>query len=850
MWRPLVIGLVVLFPNFGRADVASDGERLRRAGKYAEAEKLLAPVVQRDPHAFAARLSLGLVYRATGRRDLERAVWNRFYDDFESGAIDKKKARELMYVAEAARYLGGWQDANDTFRDAVDADPKGKDGARANVEWAALFLEKYDAGHAEQSLQEALKVLPKDPEAHALYARVKMEQNDLAGAEREVQAALATDPKNVAALDARADRQATDEAWSEALATARRALAVNPEDVPARIVVGGVDYLRGDTRGYEAERDHVLATNPRAWELFHGVAEMCVREHRYVEANALEEQALKIEPKSWVALAAIGNNWLRLGEDQKGLAALQEAWKRDPYNVRTYNLLQLFEDVIPKEYVLVDGTPFRFRVTKREEPVLLHYVKPFVAREYAELVKRYGFTPEGPLTIELYANPEHYAVRTVGLPGLEALGVTFGKVVTGMSPAGGRFNWGLMLWHEVAHIFSIQMSKARVPRWFTEGLSEYETARLDPTWTRRTHAELAHAVNEGKLLPVADLNLGFTRARDVSHMVVTYHQAAEEVMFLVRRFGFDVVPKALRLFADGKETVEVIPAITGMPLKAYDAAFAADLRARLKPYENNFYVRNADISDVEALRDQIAAHPNDERAKGLMAMALLKAQQGEEAQKLIEKAAAHPTSPETYLAAGEIFMARKERVMAKHMFELLIQEKHDGYDARLWLGKIAADEGNLVEAKKQLALAEGYDPDSAEPYVILAKATLKAEPATAVAALEKAAQLEVMDSSIPKTLVEIYAKDERWADVVRTARLSQFIDPYDIDVHAQLARALYATGKPAEAKAEIELALQCSPNEEQTAMLKKLRATGGKAAPAVTPGAGPKAVAPRPPSPR
>ena len=131
--------------------------------------------------------------------------------------------------------------------------------------------------------------------------------------------------------------------------------------------------------------------------------------------------------------------------------------------------------------MLVEGTPFRFRVTQREEPVLLHYVKPFVAREYAELVKRYHFTPEGPLTIELYANPEHYAVRTVGLPGLEALGVTFGKVVTGMSPLGGRFNWGLMLWHEVAHIFSIQMSRARVPRWFTEGLSEYETSRVDPT---------------------------------------------------------------------------------------------------------------------------------------------------------------------------------------------------------------------------------------------------------------------------------------------------------------------------------------------------------------------------------
>jgi tetratricopeptide (TPR) repeat protein len=808
MWRPLAIGLVLLFPNFGHADVASDGERLRRAGRYAEAEKVLAPAVQRDPHAFAARLSLGLVYRATGRRDEERAVWNRFYDDFESGAIDKKKAKELMYVAEAARYLGGWQDANDTFRDAVDADPRGKDGARANIEWAALFLEKYDAGHAEQSLQEALKILPKDASAHALYARVKMEQNDLPGAEREIEAALTADPKNVDALDVRAERQVVDEDWAGALLTTKRALAINPEDVDARTIAGAVDFLRDDTHGYEAERDHVLKTNPRAWQFFHGVAELCVKEHRYVEANALEEEALKIEPKSWVALAAIGSNWLRLGDDQKGLAALREAWKRDPYNVRTYNLLNLFEDVIPKEYVLVDGTPFRFRVTKREEPVLLHYVKPFVEREYAELTRRYGFKPEGPLTIELYANPEHYAVRTVGLPGLEALGVTFGKVVTGMSPAGGRFNWGLMLWHEVAHIFSIQMSRARVPRWFTEGLSEYETARLDPTWVRRTHAELAHAVADKQLLSVEELNLGFTRARDVSHMVVTYHQAAEEVMFLVRRFGFDVVPKALRMFGAGKETAEVIPAITGMSLKAYDAAFEADLRARLKPYEDNFYVRSSDFSDVEALRDQLAQHPNDERAKGLMAMALLKAQQGDEAHKLIEKALDHPSAPETLLAAGQIFMAQKERGLAKKMFQALIDDKHDGYDARLWLGKIAADEGDLPEAQKQLALAKKYDPDSAEPYVLLAKALLKTQPDAAAAELETAAKLEVMDSSIPKALVEIYTKKQAWADVVRTARLSQMIDPYDVEVHGAMARALLALGRKDEARVELELRKQ------------------------------------------
>jgi tetratricopeptide (TPR) repeat protein len=841
MWRPLVPLLVLSLSASAYGDPAADGERLRKSGRYAEAQQLLEPVVRRDPRAFAARRQLGLVYRATGQRDLERAVWNRFYDDYEANALDRKSARDLTYVAEAARYLGGWQDASDTFRDAVDADPNGADGARANIAWAALFLEKYDAGHAEVSLKEALKVLPRDAEAHALMARVKLEQNDIAGVDKELALALAPapngDPKNATALDLRAEKLVDDERWPEAVAAAQKVLAVNPEELRARTLVAAVRYLRDDTRGYTAERERVLKVNPRAWEFFHGIAEFLVKEHRYDEANQMEAEALKLEPKSWVALAAIGTNWLRLGDDAKGLESLREAWKRDPFNVRTYNLLNLYDDVIAKQYVTVEGTPFRFRVSKKEQLPLLHYVTPMVAREYKELVARYGFTPAGPLTIELFGDSEHFSVRTVGLPGIEPLGVTFGKVVTALSPLKANFNWGMMLWHEVAHVFSIQMSRGRVPRWFTEGLSEYETARVDPTWTRRTHAELWRALSDGKLLPVADLNAGFTRARDVSHMVVTYHQAAEEVMFLVRRWGFGVVPKALTLFAQGQDSAQVIPAITGLDVKAYDAAFVADLRGRLKAYEGEFFVRPSDFSDVEALRDRLAAHPDDARTKGLMALALVTAGQADAAQKLIDslpELAAKPRETmtekprELALAAAQLALARKDRPMAHMMLDALVQLGHgDGYDARYLMGRLATDEGNLEEAKKQLALAKQFDPDAAEPYVMLGKALLKTDEPAALREWETAAQLDVMDPAIPKALVEHYDKLGRWADVLRAATLAQNIAPYDVDVHLARARALQQLGRGGEARAEIDLGLACAPNETQEAAL---RALGTKAA--------------------
>ncbi len=670
------------------------GAALRLTGRYADAKKLLEATTTRDPKALRARLELGLVYRATGARDDERAIWNSFYDDYEQGHLDKSSARDLLYVALAARYLGGYQDANDTMRDAVEADPKGVWGARANLEWAALFLEKYDAGHAEVSLNEAMKVLPDDADAHALMARVKLEQGyDVPAAEREVHAALQKNPRHAGALGIRAELLVDNEEYAAALAVCSEMLKTNPEDVRARELRATTLFLRDDMKGYEAERDHVLKTNPRASNFFHDVAELLVKAHRYPDANKLYEEAIKVDPKNWVAQAALGANLLRLGDDAGGLAALQRAWQGDPYNVRCYNLLNLFEKVIPKSYSLIDSKPFRFRVVTTEKPIIERYVQTMLAKEYAELVKRYGYAPEGPLTIELFANPDHYAVRTVGLPGLDALGVTFGHVVTAMSPSLGRFNWGMTLWHEVGHIFSIQLSKYRVPRWFTEGLSEYETARARPEWTRRTHAELYRALTDGKLLSVAELNAGFVRARDVQHMVVAYHQAAETVSFLIRRFGFDKAVLALKLYSQGKETKEVIPAVTGIDVKAFDAAFKADLESRLAAYKGTFYVRSSDYSDIDTLKEEMKADPKDMRVKGLYALANVAAGDMETAQKVVDEVLAGSTitpdadtQREVVLAAAALAIHRKDRATAKFFYQALIDHRGDGYDARFGLG--------------------------------------------------------------------------------------------------------------------------------------------------------------------
>jgi len=94
--------------------------------------------------------------------------------------------------------------ANDAFRETLKLRPQ---FTEAGVEWADLFLEKYAAQLAEQTLEEVFKVNPNDPEAHGAMAQVIVETRyDLAAVRHHLDAALAAKPEERPGRSASADR--------------------------------------------------------------------------------------------------------------------------------------------------------------------------------------------------------------------------------------------------------------------------------------------------------------------------------------------------------------------------------------------------------------------------------------------------------------------------------------------------------------------------------------------------------------------------------------------------------------------------------------------------------------------
>jgi hypothetical protein len=196
---------------------------------------------------------------------------------------------------------------------------------------------------------------------------------------------------------------------------------------------------------------------------------------RTTQAAAFARRAIELSPRLWSAHLDLGMALLRLGQMTEGRAAVEKSFQGDPYNLWAKNTLDLLDAM--KDYRETKHEAFLIKADAKESDVVTPYAAELLDEAAAKLTAKYHFTPQGPITVELFPNHEDFAVRTLGLPGLGALGVCFGQVIAADSPSArptGEFNWGSTLWHEYTHVITLQMTDYRIPALVFGGLSVYE----------------------------------------------------------------------------------------------------------------------------------------------------------------------------------------------------------------------------------------------------------------------------------------------------------------------------------------------------------------------------------------
>ena len=211
--------------------------------------------------------------------------------------------------------------------------------------------------------------------------------------------------------------------------------------------------------------------------------------------------------------------------------------------------------------------------------MLRPYFQEEMLRAMATYEKKYKFKLNEPVQVEVYPDHEDFAVRTMGMPGLGALGVTFNNVIAMDSPSGrppGEFHWASTLWHEMSHVYVLKMTNDRVPRWFTEGLAVHEETAASPDWGDRLSPEIIAAIRDKKLLPVAEIDRGFVHPTYPSQVIVSYYRGGQDLRLHLRSAGAKAkLLDMIHAFAKNRPTVDVIREQLGMEPEAFDKDFLA-----------------------------------------------------------------------------------------------------------------------------------------------------------------------------------------------------------------------------------------------------------------------------------
>jgi tetratricopeptide (TPR) repeat protein len=762
-------------------------------GKYDAAEALLRPVVARAPKSDAA-LELGLLMHMLGRRDAKAVL-----ESVATLADTSNDPNEVARAARALRALSRFEEANAAFREAASGsagDPSVQTG------WGELFLEKYKPDEALKSFQIAMQVDSRWTPALLGAARA-IEEDNPPQAVTLAKRALEVNPSYVDALVFLAGEAADAGHHDEAKESLEKALAVNPSSLDALALRAAIAFVADKPQEFDAEVAKVLAIAPNNTDVYLAAGELAAHNYRFDEAVDLTRRALALDANNYRAQADLGIQLLRTGDEPGARAALDASFKADPYNKLTYNLLQMMDTL--EKFVTVRDGDLVVRFHKDEAPVLQEYAVALAHQALTTMSARYEFTPRGPILIEIFPKHDDFAVRTLGLPGMiGALGACFGRVVTMDSPKArppGEFQWEATLWHELGHVITLQMSNQRVPRWLTEGISEYEEQRARPEWRRDMDLMYAGLLNRGETLKLTDLNAAFQNPKTIS---LAYYEGSLVVEHIVSAFGQAGLNKLLRTFAQGLDTDAALKAALNIDFERMQSGFdqtvekkfGAMRKAMAMPEGAEDLMKMAPAA-VKAIAD---ANPTSFPLQMALGRALRKEGKLDEAMQVFERAATLiPT------AAGK-------DSPHDQMAEIALQKKDTARAIRELTDLVAIDFNN-IEAPRQL--------------VTLLRQNGTEDAAKLLPVYQRIAAIDPFDPEAHTALGRFALQRDEAETAAREFRTVIALGPVDrAAAYTDLAESLFKGGKRADAKKQTLAALEIAPNYERAQDL-LLKIVGG-----------------------
>lgn len=639
------------------------GEARMAIGEYAEAREGLATAVAENPQHLPLRLKAYEAAKASGQMEVARMelvqmdqlggarewAYRRPPDRVALGKVallvgaDPKRVLELFF--DPAR-----KDAP-TFREPVLAS-------------GYLALDKHDYSLASKTFANAVKKFPEDPDAWFGLARA-FAPSDLEKSGDALKQTVKFNPNHVGAYLLTAEHHIDAENYAEADVAIDEALKTNPHSPEAHALKSVLANLRADEGAEKAERVAALKAWPSNPAVPHLIGRKLSQKYRFAEGAELQRTALQFDPDYLPAKAQLANDLLRLGQDKEGWELAEEVQKADPYDVVAYNLVTLHDAIA--HFEVLKSEHFIVKMDPKEAEIYGDRVLALLERAHGTLTKKYGLQLRDKTIVEIFPDQKDFAIRTFGLPGGAGyLGVCFGRVITANSPAarpGSSASWEAVLWHEFCHVVTLTMTKNKMPRWLSEGISVYEERQARGNWGEQMKPRYRAMILGEDLTPVSKLSGAFLHPKTAAHLGFAYYESSLVVEWLIDKWGLDPMKKALADLARGV-AINAALAARFAPVEKIDAEFAEYARERARqtgPKLDWSKPTPANLANTAAVENFLKEKPDNFDALMDQSQRLLVARKWKEAKAPLEKIIQlYPDQRDADSAYGLLAKAQRE----------------------------------------------------------------------------------------------------------------------------------------------------------------------------------------------
>jgi len=523
--------------------------------------------------------------RSLGRQDMAKAALKAINAAAQAKPAKDRNAAEWVSLGQAALALGA--DAQKViqqyFQVAQKRDPRLE---AAYLAEGRLALDKDDAARAADVIRAGLKAHGETADLRASLALAYVNSDGEKQQENLIRA-LELNPNHAEALLTQAESLIRAEKFLEAEAAIQKVLDTCETNPKAWALRAAVAQLSG------ANADKVTSARANALKLWdqnpvvdHTLGRVLSRAYRFAEGAAYQRQALILDAEFFPAKVQLCHDLLRLGEETEAWKLAAVIREKDSYNVQAHNIGLLEQEM--NGYTTQTFEDFILKMPKQDWPIYGERALALLREAKAMLTAKYGLNLNRPVMVEFFGAQQDFAIRTFGsLGGQGLLGVCFGTVITMNSPGGlahSGSNWEATLWHEFCHVITLTLTKNKMPRWLSEGISVYEERQHNPVWGMEMKTDFRRMIlEENETTPVGQLSSAFINAKDHEHTMFAYYQSSQVVSYLIETFGLARLQGILRDLAAGERINDALQANT-TNLGILEKDFDRYLKTKAKAY--------------------------------------------------------------------------------------------------------------------------------------------------------------------------------------------------------------------------------------------------------------------------